>query len=166
MSVDTNPFTPPQVDLTQTPSLKRHYGDATKGQRVLNVMLDYVGFLLFSVFIGVLGGLTEATQKAFSALPEQLFGLLVIFFYYVILEATTGRTLGKLITGTKVVRDNGEPPGLLRVMGRTLLRFIPFEAFSFLGSSDRGWHDRGSGTRVVRTRPSKYDRMQQEDWTE
>ncbi|CAN0592803.1 unnamed protein product, partial [Laminaria digitata] len=39
-----------------------------------------------------------------------------------------------------------------RLLGRTAARFVPFEAFSFLGGDATGWHDRWSNTRVVRLR--------------
>ena len=43
---------------------------------------------------------------------------------------------------------------LKQVFLRTLIRLIPFEAFSFLGGS-KGWHDEWSGTKVIRVRGSK-----------
>ena len=72
--------------------------------------------------------------------------------YYVILEGMTGRTLGKLITGTKVVNERGEPPSFGQILGRTFSRFIPFEVFSFLAEDGRGWHDSVPGTYVGSTR--------------
>jgi uncharacterized RDD family membrane protein YckC len=71
-------------------------------------------------------------------------------------EWLTGRSLGKLATGTRVIAAEGGPPSFARVLGRTLARFIPFEAFSFLTDRDGrpvGWHDSLSRTRVVRVRP-------------
>ena len=41
-----------------------------------------------------------------------------------------------------------------QILGRTFSRFVPFEAFSFL-PSPVGWHDRWSGTRVVRVNRGK-----------
>jgi uncharacterized RDD family membrane protein YckC len=69
--------------------------------------------------------------------------------YYVTTETLTGRTVGKLLTGTKVVGEDGKPPELGLVVVRTLIRFVPFDALSFLGGNRAGWHDRWSGTRVV-----------------
>lgn len=49
-----------------------------------------------------------------------------------------------------VVREDGGKPSLGQVLGRTACRLIPFEAFSFLGSSGVGMHDSIPDTRVVR----------------
>jgi len=51
--------------------------------------------------------------------------LLVIVLYYVLLEGLTGRTLGKLVTGIKVVdAETGGRPGLLSGLVRTALRLV------------------------------------------
>jgi len=73
----------------------------------------------------------------------------VITIYYVIFEYSTGRSVAKFITKTKVVNMQGEQPGFKTIFIRTLCRFIPFEAFSFLGESKTGWHDTLSKTRVI-----------------
>ena len=52
--------------------------------------------------------------------------------YYVILEASFGWTIGKLVTGTRVVRFDGDKPHFPQILGRTFARFIPFEPFSVL----------------------------------
>ena len=46
--------------------------------------------------------------------------------------------------------ENGTKPRFGQVIGRTLCRFVPFEAFSFFG--ERGWHDKIPKTRVVMAR--------------
>jgi uncharacterized RDD family membrane protein YckC len=69
--------------------------------------------------------------------------------FYFILESTSQRTIGKLITQTKVVLENGEKPSLETIIIRSLCRIIPFEPFSFFGNIPRGWHDTISKTYVV-----------------
>jgi uncharacterized RDD family membrane protein YckC len=71
--------------------------------------------------------------------------------YYFLCEATTGRTVGKLVSGTRVVTESGGKPTTLQILQRTLSRMVPFEPFSFFGPST-GWHDRWSKTRVVMAR--------------
>ena len=69
-------------------------------------------------------------------------------------EAVFQRSPGKFLTGTKVVNESGGKPTFGQILGRSLCRFIPFEAFSFLfGDSSRvvGWHDKFSGTLVVKS---------------
>jgi uncharacterized RDD family membrane protein YckC len=61
-----------------------------------------------------------------------------------------GANAGKLLSGTVVVNEAGGKPTIGQVFARTLCRFIPFEAFSFLGK--RGWHDSIPKTHVVLAR--------------
>lgn len=79
-----------------------------------------------------------------------LFSLGTAILYYWIFEGFFGRTIGKLLTGTKVVADDGSRANAFAILGRTLIRLIPFEAFSFLGTNNSGWHDRWSKTAVVK----------------
>ena len=69
--------------------------------------------------------------------------------YYTTLEYTTGRTIAKHITKTKVVDENGKKPNFQAILIRSLCRFIPFEPLSFLGEDKRGWHDKLSKTKVI-----------------
>jgi uncharacterized RDD family membrane protein YckC len=57
--------------------------------------------------------------------------------------------VGKWITQTIVVDENGEKPNSETILVRSLCRLIPFNAISFLGISGRGWHDTISKTYVV-----------------
>ena len=84
--------------------------------------------------------------------PGFLIGLPILLGYYILCEATTSRTLGKLVTGTKVVNEQGGKPSFGQIVGRSFSRLIPFEAFSFLGETSRGWQDRFPHTYVVKSR--------------
>lgn len=126
---------------------------ASGGQRFANHIIDVIVFyILIFIYGGVLG-----VMGAFDAYGELSIGwtvsiYLVILFYYIFMEATFGKTIGKMITGTKVVNEDGTKPELMTIIGRTLCRLIPFDAFSFLGSTAVGWHDSISRTRVIRGR--------------
>ena len=69
--------------------------------------------------------------------------------YWILSEYFFGKTPAKFLTKTKVVTKFGTKPSFWTIVGRTLCRLIPFEAFSFLGSRPVGWHDSISGTLVV-----------------
>ena len=69
---------------------------------------------------------------------------IVLFIYFFANEAVFGRTLGKAANGSFVVFERRR---VLSVLWRTLSRFLPFEAFSFIGRSE-GWHDTLSSTTV------------------
>ena len=81
-----------------------------------------------------------------------MLGIPIALAYYLVSEATTARTLGKLVTGTKVVNEHGGKPTFGQYLGRTFARFIPFEAFSFFGTPTRGWHDSLPRTYVIKAR--------------
>ncbi|MGB3079759.1 MAG: RDD family protein, partial [Saprospiraceae bacterium] len=62
------------------------------------------------------------------------------FIYYGVLESVFKATPAKYLTGSKVVNQHGATnPGFEKIIMRSLFRFIPFEPFSFLGTT--GWHD-------------------------
>lgn len=69
---------------------------------------------------------------------------IVLFIYYFACEAVFARTLGKAVNGTFVVYERGR---VLSALVRTLSRFLPLEAFSFIGRYE-GWHDQLSRTTV------------------
>lgn len=129
---------------------------ASNGNRFANYVIDIIAIValifalsfflaLFAVFLGLnelfywLGHLSD--------LEGQLIFIVVSIFYYLFVEGIFGRSLGKLITGTIVVDENGEKPPFGTIFKRTLCRLIPFDGFSFLGS--KGWHDSLSDTYVV-----------------
>ena len=93
-----------------------------------------------------------------AALPMTMLVNVVVFLaYYIGMEVSAGKTVGKYVTGTQVITEDGELPSAGTVVIRTLCRMIPFEAFSFFGSTPRGWHDKLSKTRVVKTRKDSDD---------
>ena len=130
---------------------------ASKGKRFANYLLDLIFFMIFSYIFGVVLGIVLLFVSPESLLIfeednkplEYLLGFIAAMIYYSSLEGLTGRTLAKLITKTKVITENGEKPDFETILIRSLCRFVPFEAFSFLGSEDTGWHDRWSKTIVV-----------------
>ena len=81
-------------------------------------------------------------------------GLLTWFCYYFLLEALTGRTIAKLLTGTKIIsKRDGSRPGWKLVLYRSLARIFPAgmaEGISFFSSRPCGWHDDISDTLVVK----------------
>lgn len=136
----------------------RNFVLSSKSQRFFNMLIDTVGYyiLAFAIgivlyLLGILDGEVESSQNG-APWVDWIIGIVVISFYYIPLEYFTGRTLGKVITGTKLVNEHGERPSFMQIVGRTLTRIVPFEPFSFLGSTGRGWHDKWSDTYVIKTR--------------
>jgi uncharacterized RDD family membrane protein YckC len=67
-----------------------------------------------------------------------------------------GRTIGKMIMGIRIIRDDGELIGLREALIRWVGYFISM-VFAFLGfvwaifdAKSQTWHDKLAGTYVVR----------------
>lgn len=153
MDSTNNPYQAPIARVAEQESTA--IVPAERWRRFVNLIVDYFGFFALSIVIGAILGLAggaSAVQKLQTPGMQYLTGIVIMLIYYVPLEAMFGRTLGKLVTGTKVVDENGNPPTWGKAFGRTLCRFIPFEAFSFFKSDARGWHDSIPKTYVVKTR--------------
>ena len=119
--------------------------------RFLNYIIDFAIIFLLGrstgYFFSYLNIISVETGKG----TLYLLSFSVMFLYYFLGEWTTGRTVGKLITGTKVVTENAAAPGVWKIFVRTVFRFIPFDALSFFEYSV-GWHDTWSSTLVVKVR--------------
>lgn len=125
---------------------------ATKGRRFATMLVDLVFYYLLAFAVGI-GLAVLGNDQLLEKTNNPLFGILLMLLYYMPQEALWGRTLGKLIVGTRVVNLDGEKINIAQALGRTLCRFIPFEAFSFLGGSrPQGWHDKIPKTKVIATR--------------
>jgi uncharacterized RDD family membrane protein YckC len=129
---------------------------APLGLRFANYILDFIAYYILTFLVGIVFGIILLLTETDPSWLENLSVFSKLFFYftlkssyYIFFEAVFGQTLGKMITKTKVVDENGDKPTLERIMTRTLCRFIPFEAFSFLVPNPIGWHDSLSRTRVV-----------------
>jgi len=132
---------------------------ASQGTRLANYFIDYVCqiALLFAVVIivtmvSVIVGSDSILIRiqGMNRLEEYALGAVTALIYYNIFEIFFSRTIGKFITKTVVVDIYGEKPHNQEILVRSLCRLIPFEAFSFLGASGRGWHDSISKTYVVK----------------
>jgi uncharacterized RDD family membrane protein YckC len=106
------------------------------GRRILATIVDGLIFgALFTVMSMLFGNITSVGfadwNGSMPALPTLLYGVIVVL-YYILLEGYLGQTLGKMLLGIKVVReDNGEVPGLGGATMRTLLRLVD-GLFSYL----------------------------------
>lgn len=120
--------------------------------------LRFINFLVDQVLIYLLGSLLTApllflfiTVAPGSIIVYYLPFLLVYVAYYYLFERYAGgRTPGKRLTRTRVVRTDGSPPTAGHLLGRSLARLVPFEIFSiYFSDHRRAWHDDWSGTRTV-----------------
>ncbi|AHY45301.1 putative membrane protein/domain [Rubrobacter radiotolerans] len=97
------------------------------GRRVLATLVDAVLFSVVSFVLGIIfGGATaEGTSASVSlgTLPSLLL-FAFIFGYYIFMEGRFGQTVGKMLLGIKVVREDGGAPGYGAAAIRTVLRIV------------------------------------------
>ena len=122
---------------------------ASQGQRFINYIVDlilvYLLIFLIGVIIAIVSVLTGSqalldwfTDES-SVLKNYMIFFLVWIPYYTFFESFTSRTVGKFITKTMVVNEDGSTKiDLGTAFKRTLCRIIPFEPFTMLGSNARG----------------------------
>jgi uncharacterized RDD family membrane protein YckC len=148
-----NPYSPPRTDPgapplpANTDAPWAGLPEASLSLRFVNMLIDSVGQTLLIVVLLVplvLAGV-DLRQDA-AALPVILLAQTA---YYALPEWAWGRTLAKLVTGTRVVTRTGRRPTFGQILGRTMLRFIPLEPLTFLRARG-GLHDWESRTRVIR----------------
>ena len=142
------------------------YTEASLGARFLNFVIDnlfmrfalsyatgyVVGYILSIVAPDFLLSIAYGDERSG---PLLLLGLIIAYFnyitYYTFCEfAFKGYTLGKLITGTKAIREDGNPLTFRNAILRSLSRIVPFEPFSAFGR--KPWHDSWTKTMVVKAR--------------
>jgi uncharacterized RDD family membrane protein YckC len=157
---DINPYAPPQSNVAAfDPVVPAEAPSAGQGKRFLNFLIDRVMvmvlFFVLAVVLGVLDALgvvhgAAAVFENVTTLEDILLTAAMSIVYYTFFEGLFGRSIGKLITGTKVVTLSGEPLTFGAAFMRSLSRIVPFEPFSFLGDEgNSGWHDKWTDTRVV-----------------
>ena len=99
------------------------------GRRVVATIIDAIIFsIAYSIFAAIFG----TTPKSQSGLDfarlstgAGLGWLLLVVLYYLLMEGYHGRTVGKMVTGIRVVSEaTGRPPGLGGAAIRTVLRIV------------------------------------------
>jgi len=122
----------------------KHYL-ATKGDRFLNLIIDRIVILAIYVIVGVFLFRRSDLQsdRTYSMIGIYYFNLFFfVIVYYSVMEAVWGKSVGKMLTKTKIVTTSGKRPELISILGRSLCRYIPLEPFSVLFSDlPQGWHD-------------------------
>ena len=105
------------------------------GRRVLATIVDAMVLgVLFAVMTILFGeSSTSGTSVSFSMGTFPTLGFFILAMaYYILMEGYLGQTLGKMLLGIKVVReDTGEMPGIKAAAIRSVLRVVD-GLFSYL----------------------------------
>lgn len=161
----------PQVNLiADDVDIDQQYVYASQGQRFLNFLIDnllmrFVLSMLTGMLIGLI--LYQVAPEFLQRIAESqaygrgmsfdifLLSLIVsylnyILYYTVCEKLFKGYTLGKIITGTRAIRQDGNELTFKDALMRSLSRCVPFEVFS--GFSTLTWHDSWTDTMVIKSR--------------
>ena len=150
--------------LTEENNFLFEYEYATHMQRLLNFLIDNVVMRFTITYITaygigfILGYFFPDFMRKF--INQRNFGtefsltyIIAIFnylIYYTLLEKLLkGRTIGKFITKTRAVKNNGEELTFKNAFLRSICRLIPFEIFTCFGTP---LHDSLSNTMVIKTK--------------
>ncbi len=134
-----------------------HLSQASSLKRFANYIIDLLSFYAVATTVGVIIALVnpsfiEALENENPGLNivERLISLLLYGLYMFAIEAIfKGKSLGKLITGTRAVNEDGTNVSLKAAFLRGLSRAVPFNALSALGNPPYPWHDRWTKTYVI-----------------
>ncbi|WP_212999781.1 RDD family protein [Winogradskya consettensis] len=105
------------------PSLNVH----VTGRRIVATLIDGLVFSILSAIISNVFNLDLPTSDIdLTQLDVGGSGILLVLAlaYYLLMEGFLGRTVGKMVTGIRVVNEDGGRPDFVSVLVRTLLRLI------------------------------------------
>ncbi len=124
------------------------------------VFVDYIAVVVFPVIFLLasrfFGG--EGAKLLSSGLNDigWLIAFVILFSNLIILPLATGRTLGKFLTGTRIVCKDGTPPSMRAILLRqtvgyflTVLTLGGGLILAAFGRRGRALHDFLSGTMVI-----------------
>lgn len=152
MSELNNPFQAPEAPLTSEQMVNHSIEMVSGGRRFLHYLADIVVIQLLKFVIAILLVLAMGPKNPLITNPLLgfVYGIGMWMTYYLVMEVNFQKTIGKMLTGTVVVTEDGGIPTIGQYVKRTFSRLVPFEPFSCFGEKSRGWHDDWSGTYVVR----------------
>lgn len=139
-----------QIRISDLQAKETETGTVSSIIRLIHFVVDTATILFSATIAGyAISILSLGFLDGYSDVIAPLLILALYFLYYIYLEYNYQTTLGKHLTKTKVVKANGQKPGLNDIIVRTLCRLIPFDRFSYIFTSN-GFHDYLSKTTVIK----------------
>jgi uncharacterized RDD family membrane protein YckC len=127
------------------------------GRRFVAALIDGILLGIVSYLLAIVTG--QTTEAGFNLQGAPAFlAFLIGFGYFIVLEATLGATLGKLIMGLRVLKLDGSPIGWGPSVIRNLMRIVDFLPFAYIAGivavlvskKKQRLGDMAAGTAVVR----------------
>jgi len=115
-----------------------------KTLRLINFLIDT------SIYFTFLGTFIMFFRNVIAVENVKWISVLFYFLYYFLFEYFKGQTLGNILTKSKVIAiSENKNYFFIQILIRTIVRFIPFDIFSYLFTY-RGLHDWISQTSLVK----------------
>lgn len=148
---------PQQPATTDFLTLEAELVRATTGQRFANYLIDVILFYALFFIVGIVLAIVSPStiedldnQSAGFNLLDRLISLIFYALYMGIVEAVfKGKSLGKLITGTRAVNMDGTKISFATAFARGASRAVPFCVFSAFGTPCNPWQDKWTNTMVI-----------------
>jgi uncharacterized RDD family membrane protein YckC len=163
--------------VTFSPEFERDIGDEIDGAgfwirclaRAIDLIIHYAIYFVTVIIIAIVAGIVAAIiglspdlvveRLGPQALTTHALAILASVSYHTFCEGMHGSTLGKLICGLVVVKDNGTHCGILAALGRSFAFYIDGLFFAIPAaismndtSKRQRLGDRWAKTMVVKTR--------------
>lgn len=155
--VDPDQIEQVKQELTEKETKKKEFDSSkvTSWTRLIHFIVDLIAFFLTAMILSIILNffLPTTDQDTMTLIGYGLF-LFAFFLYFVIMEYKYQKTIGKFLTKTKVVMNDGRKPELNEIFIRTACRLIPLDRISFLFTRN-GFHDRLSNTTVIKDEKEK-----------
>lgn len=103
------------------------------GRRAVAVIIDMIIFFIIGYIIALFTDDTTSAGYQMEGGPAFLLFLLVLL-YYVVLEATLGATLGKMLLGIRVAKVDGSSISWSASLIRNVLRIVDGFLFYLVGA--------------------------------
>ncbi|MES2645597.1 MAG: RDD family protein [Bacteroidota bacterium] len=136
---------------------------ATKEQRCINFIIDnlvmrfslaYATGILFTYVVWAISPafaemlFDDNSMLAFVVATYMISRVNYAIYYSLSEKYFNGYTLGKLVTGTRAIREDGDELTWKNAIHRSFSRFLPFEFLS--GFGNKPWHDSWTKTTVIK----------------
>ena len=98
----------------------------------------------------------DNNENVFGTFSERIVGLIAYAIVMSLIEAIfRGKSIGKLITGTKAINEDGSDISFAKAFARGFVRAVPFNALSAFGHPSFPWHDKWTNTYVIDEKATK-----------
>jgi uncharacterized RDD family membrane protein YckC len=130
---------------------------ASGGKRFANYIIDVIVFYIFIFIVAFFwayfnpDSINRYTDSSSGdSFTDRLLYLCYYAIYMFFIELIfKGKSIGKFVTGTKAVNEDGSTISPKTAFLRGISRAVPFEGFTALGDPSYPWHDKWTKTYVI-----------------